>query len=99
LIACAIASVTLNCEAGIAGDSYDVIEHIPLFLTFLVVVDISLRCGAVISVRRYDELLALRVLENEAQFEDGAAKSAQTAADIALNEYDAGTVAYTTANL
>jgi NodT family efflux transporter outer membrane factor (OMF) lipoprotein len=43
-----------------------------------------------------DELLALRVLQNEAGYEDQAVKSAQTAADVALNEYNAGTVAYTT---
>jgi NodT family efflux transporter outer membrane factor (OMF) lipoprotein len=43
-----------------------------------------------------DELLALRVLQNESDYADGAVKSAQTAADVALNEYNAGTVAYTT---
>jgi NodT family efflux transporter outer membrane factor (OMF) lipoprotein len=43
-----------------------------------------------------DELLALRVLQSEADYEDQAVKSAQTAADVALNEYNAGTVAYTT---
>jgi len=43
-----------------------------------------------------DELLALRVLQNESKYEDSAVKSAQTAADVALNEYNAGTVAYTT---
>ena len=43
-----------------------------------------------------DQLLALRVLQNEAEYEDKAVRSAQTAADVALNEYNAGTVAYTT---
>lgn len=43
-----------------------------------------------------DQLLALRVLQNESVYEDGAVKSAQTAVDVALNEYNAGTVAYTT---
>jgi NodT family efflux transporter outer membrane factor (OMF) lipoprotein len=43
-----------------------------------------------------DELLALRVLQDEEQYEDQAVKSAQRAADVALNEYNAGTVAYTT---
>jgi NodT family efflux transporter outer membrane factor (OMF) lipoprotein len=43
-----------------------------------------------------DELLALRVLEHEAQYQTAAVKSAQLAADVALNEFNAGTVAYTT---
>jgi NodT family efflux transporter outer membrane factor (OMF) lipoprotein len=43
-----------------------------------------------------DQLLALRVLQNEGDYEEQAVKSAQTAADVALNEYNAGTVAYTT---
>ncbi len=43
-----------------------------------------------------DELLALRVLQNQAQFQSEAVKSAQTAAEVALNEFAAGTVAYTT---
>jgi NodT family efflux transporter outer membrane factor (OMF) lipoprotein len=43
-----------------------------------------------------DQLLALRVLQNEADHEDQAVKFAQKAADVALNEYNAGTVAYTT---
>ena len=43
-----------------------------------------------------DELLALRVLEKEAGFQGQAVKSAQVAADVALNEFNAGTVAYTT---
>jgi NodT family efflux transporter outer membrane factor (OMF) lipoprotein len=43
-----------------------------------------------------DELLALRVLQHEAEFQTEAVKSAQLAADVALNEFNAGTVAYTT---
>jgi len=43
-----------------------------------------------------DELLALRVLQQEAQFQDAAVKSAQLAADVSLNEFNAGSVAYTT---
>jgi NodT family efflux transporter outer membrane factor (OMF) lipoprotein len=43
-----------------------------------------------------DELLALRVLQSEAEFQTQAVKSAQVAADVALNEFNAGTVAYTT---
>ena len=43
-----------------------------------------------------DELLALRVLQQEAQFQKEAVKSAQVASDVALNEFNAGTVAYTT---
>ena len=43
-----------------------------------------------------DELLALRVLQHEGQFQSEAVKSAKTAADVALNEFSAGTVAYTT---
>jgi NodT family efflux transporter outer membrane factor (OMF) lipoprotein len=43
-----------------------------------------------------DELLALRVLRQEAQFQTEAVKSAKLAADVALNEFNAGTVAYTT---
>jgi len=43
-----------------------------------------------------DELLALRVLQNEAQHEDTAVQSAQLAADVALNEFNAGTAIYTT---
>ena len=43
-----------------------------------------------------DELLALRVLQHEGQFQTEAVKSARTAADVALNEFTAGTVAYTT---
>jgi NodT family efflux transporter outer membrane factor (OMF) lipoprotein len=43
-----------------------------------------------------DQLLALRVLERESGFQIQAVKSAQTASDVALNEFNAGTVAYTT---
>ncbi len=43
-----------------------------------------------------DQLLALRVLEHEAEFEQKAVAHAQTAADIALNQFNAGTVSYTT---
>jgi NodT family efflux transporter outer membrane factor (OMF) lipoprotein len=43
-----------------------------------------------------DELLALRVLQKESEFQTQAVKSAQVAADVALNEFNAGTVAYTT---
>jgi NodT family efflux transporter outer membrane factor (OMF) lipoprotein len=43
-----------------------------------------------------DELLALRVLQKQAQFQSEAVQSAQTAATVALNEFTAGTVAYTT---
>jgi NodT family efflux transporter outer membrane factor (OMF) lipoprotein len=43
-----------------------------------------------------DELLALRVLKHESEFEAQAVKYAQTAADVALNQFNAGTVAYTT---
>jgi outer membrane protein TolC len=43
-----------------------------------------------------DQLLALQVLKNQAQFQSEAVKSAQTAAQVALNEFSAGTVAFTT---
>jgi NodT family efflux transporter outer membrane factor (OMF) lipoprotein len=43
-----------------------------------------------------DELLALRVLQNEAVFQTQAVNSSQVAANVALNEFNAGTVAYTT---
>jgi NodT family efflux transporter outer membrane factor (OMF) lipoprotein len=43
-----------------------------------------------------DQLLALRVLQDEARYEAEAVKSAQVAADVALNEFNAGTVSYTT---
>jgi NodT family efflux transporter outer membrane factor (OMF) lipoprotein len=43
-----------------------------------------------------DQLLALRVYERQAQLQAEAVKSAQVAADVALNEFNAGTVAYTT---
>ncbi len=43
-----------------------------------------------------DQLLALKVLQQEAQFQAQAVKAAQKAADVALNQYNAGTIAYTT---
>jgi NodT family efflux transporter outer membrane factor (OMF) lipoprotein len=43
-----------------------------------------------------DELLAASVLAREAEWQTQAVKSAQTAADVALNEFNAGTVSYTT---
>jgi NodT family efflux transporter outer membrane factor (OMF) lipoprotein len=43
-----------------------------------------------------DALLALRVLQRESEFQTQAVKYAQTAADVALNQFNAGTVAYTT---
>jgi outer membrane protein TolC len=43
-----------------------------------------------------DQLLALRVLDNEAQYQADAVKSAQVAADVALNQFNSGTVACTT---
>jgi NodT family efflux transporter outer membrane factor (OMF) lipoprotein len=43
-----------------------------------------------------DNLLALRVLGREAEFEQQAVTHAQTAADVALNQFNAGTVSYTT---
>jgi NodT family efflux transporter outer membrane factor (OMF) lipoprotein len=43
-----------------------------------------------------DQLLALRVLEQEDQFQAQAVASAKLAADVSLNEFNAGTVAYTT---
>jgi NodT family efflux transporter outer membrane factor (OMF) lipoprotein len=43
-----------------------------------------------------DQLLALRVLQDEARYEAEAVKSAQVAADVALNQFNAGTVSYTT---
>jgi NodT family efflux transporter outer membrane factor (OMF) lipoprotein len=43
-----------------------------------------------------DELVALKVLQAQATAEDLAVRAAQRAVDIALNEYRAGTVAYTT---
>jgi len=42
-----------------------------------------------------DELVALRVLEQEAKVRDEAAKSADLAVKLTLNEYKAGTVDYT----
>ncbi|MET1027901.1 MAG: efflux transporter outer membrane subunit [Dongiaceae bacterium] len=43
-----------------------------------------------------DELAALRILAQEATAQDAAVKSAQLAQQLALNEYQAGTTAYTT---
>jgi NodT family efflux transporter outer membrane factor (OMF) lipoprotein len=43
-----------------------------------------------------DQLLALRVLQRQAEFQAQAVQSAQKAADMALNQYNAGTIAYTT---
>jgi NodT family efflux transporter outer membrane factor (OMF) lipoprotein len=43
-----------------------------------------------------DQLLALRVLEHSAQFERRAVEHAQIAVDVALNQFNAGTVSYTT---
>jgi NodT family efflux transporter outer membrane factor (OMF) lipoprotein len=43
-----------------------------------------------------DQLLALRVLQHESEYQARAVKYAQTAADVALNQFNAGTVAYTT---
>lgn len=43
-----------------------------------------------------DALLALRVMQQEAELQAQAVKSAQLSADVALNEFNAGTVAYTT---
>jgi len=42
-----------------------------------------------------DELAALRILEQQAVAEDAAVAAAQRAVDVTLNEYRAGTVAYT----
>ena len=42
-----------------------------------------------------DELVALRVLGQEASVEDEAVTAARGAVDVTLNEYRAGTVAYT----
>jgi len=43
-----------------------------------------------------DQLLALRVLERSAEFGQRAVEHAQIAADVALNQFNAGTVSYTT---
>ena len=43
-----------------------------------------------------DQLLALRVLERSAEYEQRAVEHAQIAADVALNQFNAGTVSYTT---
>ena len=42
-----------------------------------------------------DQLAALRVLEQESAVEDAAVKSSQEASQLTLNEYKAGTMAYT----
>jgi NodT family efflux transporter outer membrane factor (OMF) lipoprotein len=43
-----------------------------------------------------DNLLAARVLQHEAEYQSQAVKNAQVAADVALNQFNAGTVNYTT---
>jgi len=43
-----------------------------------------------------DQLLALRVLQQQSDYQTKAVQAAQKAADIALNEFQAGTVPYTT---
>jgi NodT family efflux transporter outer membrane factor (OMF) lipoprotein len=43
-----------------------------------------------------DQLLALRVLKGEAEFESKAVEHAQVAVDVAMNQFNAGTVSYTT---
>jgi NodT family efflux transporter outer membrane factor (OMF) lipoprotein len=43
-----------------------------------------------------DQLLALRVLESQSQFASKAVDHAQTAVDVAMNQFNAGTVSYTT---
>ena len=43
-----------------------------------------------------DDLAALRILGEEAKVQDGAVAEAAEAARIAMNEYNAGTVDYTT---
>jgi NodT family efflux transporter outer membrane factor (OMF) lipoprotein len=43
-----------------------------------------------------DQLLALRVLQHEAEFQSKAVEYAQAAADVAMNQFNAGTVSYTT---
>ncbi len=43
-----------------------------------------------------DQLLALRVLQREAQLQGEAVQAAQRSVDVALNEFNAGTVSYTT---
>ena len=43
-----------------------------------------------------DQLLALRVLAQSSQFAQRAVEHAQIAADVALNQFNAGTVSYTT---
>jgi NodT family efflux transporter outer membrane factor (OMF) lipoprotein len=43
-----------------------------------------------------DQLLALKVLQSQAELQAEAVKSAQKAVDVALNQYNAGTIIYTT---
>jgi NodT family efflux transporter outer membrane factor (OMF) lipoprotein len=43
-----------------------------------------------------DQLLALRVLKGESDFASSAVNHAQTAVDVAMNQFNAGTVSYTT---
>ena len=43
-----------------------------------------------------DELLALRVLQHQQEFQAKAVASSKLAAEVSLNEFNAGTVAYTT---
>jgi NodT family efflux transporter outer membrane factor (OMF) lipoprotein len=43
-----------------------------------------------------DQLLALRVLQRQSEYETQAVQAAQKAVDIAMNEFKAGTVPYTT---
>jgi outer membrane protein TolC len=43
-----------------------------------------------------DNLAGLRILKNEAKVEDAAVAEAAQASQIALNEYNAGTVDFTT---
>jgi outer membrane protein TolC len=43
-----------------------------------------------------DQLLALRVLHQQLAYQTQAVQAAQKAADIAMNEFKAGTVPYTT---
>ena len=42
-----------------------------------------------------DELAALRVLEQESTVQDAAVQSSQEATRLAINEYKAGTIAFT----
>jgi NodT family efflux transporter outer membrane factor (OMF) lipoprotein len=58
---------------------------------------VALYRGTVLAAFRdvEDQLASLRVLEQEAAVEDQAVKSAQEATRLAINEYKAGTIAYT----